>query len=166
LYGRRVFSPIQHAATGYYVSVAKQERSAGVIVFRRSPQNKIEFLLLNSGRFWGFPKGHLEKGESDADAALRELREETGISDAQLIPGFAQEIRYFYRGGKNLIDKTVVFFIAETQARSVQLSDEHVDYKFLAFEQGKQRLAHANSRRLIEMADKFLQSQRTKATTK
>jgi 8-oxo-dGTP pyrophosphatase MutT (NUDIX family) len=146
--------------------VPKHERSAGVIVFRKSLHKTIEFLLLNSGRFWGFPKGHLEKGETDAGAALRELREETGITDAQLISGFAHEIRYFYRAGKGLIDKTVVFFIAETQARTIQLSDEHVDFKFLAFEQARQRLAHANSRHLLETAHEFLTPRKVKSTTK
>jgi len=52
--------------------------SAGVIVVRRTPQGP-RFLLLRSFRYWDFPKGQVEAGETPLDAARRETREETGI---------------------------------------------------------------------------------------
>ena len=76
-------------------------RSAGVLVYRIPPRKKVpEFLLLDYGRFWDYPKGHVEKGEDDKTAALRELTEETGIEEVELHDGFRHEITYFFRDRK------------------------------------------------------------------
>src|SRR5437867_2271307 len=61
---------------------AQRETSAGGVVFRRGPGGAPRFLLIrDSYRNWGFPKGHLEPGEPPADAARREVAEETGLKD-------------------------------------------------------------------------------------
>src|SRR5947207_73870 len=61
---------------------AQRETSAGGVVFRRGPGGEPRFLLIrDSYRNWGFPKGHLEPGEPPADAARREVAEETGLKD-------------------------------------------------------------------------------------
>src|SRR3989441_5545087 len=61
---------------------AQRETSAGGVVFRRGPDGEPRFLLIrDSYRNWGFPKGHLEPGEPPADAARREVAEETGLKD-------------------------------------------------------------------------------------
>ncbi len=64
---------------------AQRETSAGGVVFRRPPDGAPRFLLIrDSYRNWGFPKGHLEPGEPPADAARREVAEETGLNDLVL----------------------------------------------------------------------------------
>ena len=68
-------------------------RSAGVLVYRIPPRRKgPEFLVLDYGRFWDYPKGHVEKGEDDVAAALREMREETGVAQVELHEGFRHEM--------------------------------------------------------------------------
>src|SRR4051812_30501293 len=98
--------------------MVRNERSAGFICFRRRsdvPDAGIEYLVLDYGRHWEYAKGHVDRGESDLDAAIRELREETGIRDANVVDGFRHELLYFFRDRrKGLIRKTVVFFLAET----------------------------------------------------
>jgi len=99
--------------------MTRTERSAGMIVFRpdKGGRDQYSFLLLDYGQHWDFPKGHVDAGESDLAAAVRELREETGIDDAQIIDGFSHEITYFFRGrGSQLVRKTVIFFLARTKA--------------------------------------------------
>ena len=137
----------------------RNERSAGVIVFRRKTRSSAEpqFLLLDYGRHWDYPKGHLEAGEDEAAAAVRELREETGIDDVALMAGFRHNIQYMFRDRrKGLIRKTVTMFLGQTATNDVTLSDEHVGSAFLAFEEAFKRLTYPNARELLAAAKAFL----------
>lgn len=97
-----------------------QERSCGIIPFRRVDHG-LEFLVLHSALVrnpdaaWEFPKGSLEPGETEIEAALRELREETTLTKIRLLPEFRDEVHYHFRRGGREIDKTVVFFTGEVE---------------------------------------------------
>lgn len=94
----------------------KRVFSAGGIVLRRfTPQDKFEVLITqHSGhKGWDFPKGHIEKGESSQDAAIREVKEETGIV-AKVIKKLG-DVKYFYYEGKEKVFKTVIYFLMEYQ---------------------------------------------------
>ncbi len=114
--------------------MARNERSAGVVVFYDDPGGRL-FLLLDYGRHWDFPKGHVEKDEDDRTTALRELEEETGLTDVSLNDTFAHEITYYFRDRRTkvLIRKTVVFFLVRDEIEKVTLSHEHVGYIYLPF---------------------------------
>lgn len=139
--------------------MARIERSAGFVVFHRpaGPTSERRYLLLDSGRNWDFPKGHVNKNESDLDAAVRELREETGIADAQVVSGFSHEISYFFRQARHgLIRKTVVFFLAEAGTDSVAISREHVGHVYLPYEQALKQLKFAGARQVLRAAEERL----------
>jgi 8-oxo-dGTP pyrophosphatase MutT (NUDIX family) len=133
------------------------ERSGGVVVFRRDPTGRA-YLLLDYGKYWDFPKGHVEPGEDDRADAVRELEEETGLSgdSVRLIDGFAREIQYFFRARSKLVRKEVVFFLAETTATEVTVSHEHVGGEFLPYEPAVKRLKFANAREVLRQAEQFL----------
>jgi DNA ligase D-like protein (predicted 3'-phosphoesterase) len=97
------------------------EKSAGIVVFRKNRERKYLLLHYESGH-WDFPKGHIEKGESEKEAAKRELKEETGVKDIKFIEGFKENIRYFYRRDGQLMHKEVVFFLGETKSTKIRLS--------------------------------------------
>jgi len=61
--------------------LSESVRAAGVVVWRWGANGRPEALLIHRPRYddWSFPKGKLKRGESDEDAALRELEEEVGI---------------------------------------------------------------------------------------
>jgi len=139
--------------------MAREERSAGVVLFRADPDSPggRVFLLLDYGRYWDYAKGHVEPGEDDLTAALRELREETGITDAAVLPNFRHDITYFFRDRKKgLIRKTVTFFLASTSATEVTLSYEHVGYDFLPFDQALTRLNYPNAKATLQAAQDHL----------
>jgi len=164
---------------GYKRSMRK-ERSAGVVLFRteKPPQASPDssylpgesqtqagvierpvFLLLDYGRHWDFPKGHVEPGETDHEAAIRELFEETGIADAHFVPGFERQVDYYFRSSKHgVVHKTVVFFLAKTDATSVHLSEEHVAFAFESFEAALAKLTFASAKDVIRAAMAFVQA--------
>jgi 8-oxo-dGTP pyrophosphatase MutT (NUDIX family) len=127
------------------------ERSAGVIVFRIQ-DGKPLYLLLKHPSYWGFPKGHLEDGETEEDTALRELSEETGLTDVELIPDFREVIEYWFKKGGDSIHKKVVFFLARTENPSLKLSSEHEDAGWFDFEEASRRARYRNQRGVLEKA--------------
>ncbi len=103
-----------------------KEYSSGFLLFIYENDEPM-FLLLKHKTYWGFPKGHVEEGESELDTALRELYEETGISeeDIEILHGFKQSISYTYYMKGQRRDKTVVFFLARSRKRRICISEEH-----------------------------------------
>lgn len=131
-----------------------REISAGVILVRSRPRR--EYLLLDYGSHWDFPKGHIEPGEDPQTTAARELQEETGIRDARFVPGFKESMRYFYRKAGEGMLKVVIFFLAETPTGKVTLSHEHSGYLWLPYEEAVKRLTFKNARDLLAKAQAFL----------
>ena len=139
------------------------EKSAGAVIFRQQ-NKKIFFLLLHypSGSrtpgkdYWDFPKGHIEKKEKPEEAAKRETEEETGIKDIELIKGFKEWIKYFFKqDGKNIF-KIVTFFLAETKTKEVKISREHIGYKWLPYEQALEQITFKNAKEILKKANDFL----------
>lgn len=148
------------------VAMARQERSAGFVVFieddiARSAGHEREFLLLDYGRHWDYPKGHVEPGEDDLTAARRELFEETGIQSFETVPGFGREVEYYFKSNRHgIVHKTVAFFLARIDSRSVRLSSEHVGHAFLPFSQACERLTFQTARSLLVDVRSFLRQGR------
>lgn len=134
-----------------------QERSAGVIVYFLPESGGSErFLLLDYGKYWDYPKGHVEAGEDDVTAGLRELREETGVADVELDGEFRHEIAYFFRGRKGLIRKSVVFFLGRSATQNVVISHEHQGYEWLEYPAARERLTYASAKQVLEAAKRRL----------
>jgi len=128
-------------------------RSAGVVIFR---EGKKFLLLLYPGGYWDFPKGHMEPGETSEQTALRELKEETGISKTGILPGFKETIRYYYvENGKRFL-KFVVFYIAETKQKKVKISWEHRDFIWLPYKEALKKLTYQNAKNVLKKAERWL----------
>jgi bis(5'-nucleosidyl)-tetraphosphatase len=128
------------------------EKSAGAVVFYRGDQ--IEYLLLLSS-FWGFPKGHIESGESEPDAALREIHEETGL-DVNLIEGFRVVDEYWYQHKGQRIKKQAIFFLGQAKSRESRISWEHEEMAWLVYDEAIKRLKFKSQIAVLERANEFL----------
>jgi 8-oxo-dGTP pyrophosphatase MutT (NUDIX family) len=137
------------------------EKSCGAIVFRRE-NNVVYYLLLHyeSGH-WDFVKGNIEQGEPEKGTVIRELKEETGIQDANFVEDFREKIRYFYRHDGKLINKEVIFFLGETKTKDVKISFEHVGFNWLKFNEALSLVTFKNSKKVLEKANDVLVRKKT-----
>jgi len=135
------------------------EKSCGAVVFSRRNSELIYLLLQYEAGHWDFVKGNVEKCETEQETAVRELREETGIADAQFVANFRQLISYFYKRKGSTVHKQVVFFLMETKTTEIQLSFEHVGFEWLPFERAMEKLTFRNARDVLQKANDFLKKQ-------
>ncbi|HEX7032214.1 MAG TPA: NUDIX domain-containing protein [Nitrososphaera sp.] len=134
------------------------ERSAGAVVFYLEGTAEPEYLLLHyTASHWDFPKGNIEAGENEKQAAIREIREETGITDIEFLEGFRMKIDYKYRHGHRLVHKEVVLFLARTRTKQVTLSHEHIGFAWKKFDDALQQLSYRNAKNLLSAARHYLQ---------
>ena len=118
--------------------------SAGVIVVRRDDDGKWKFLLLRAYGYWDFPKGIVEPGEDPIDAAKRETREETTITDLDFKWGFDFRETGPYNRGR----KVARYYLAETKTKDISLpvnpeigKPEHDAYKWVTYEEARKLVA-------------------------
>ncbi len=133
---------------------AQRETSAGGVVFRRGPDGAPRFLLIrDSYRNWGFPKGHLKVGEPPADAARREVAEETGLEDLAL-HGPIRVIDWYFRFRGKTIHKYCHFFLFESQQGDpVPQAEEGItDVAWYPLEDARQTISYENARAVLEQA--------------
>lgn len=130
------------------------ESSCGAVVFR-DIKGEIRYLLIKNKRsaHWGFPKGHIEAGETKEDTAMREVLEETGIH-VKLISGFESISKYKIQ---NRIEKKVSIFVGTTNDTSTSIQAEEIeDYIWLTFDRALSLLKFENDKNIIISAHEFL----------
>ena len=128
--------------------------SAGGIVFRRQEGGIVTFLLIkDSYGNWGFPKGHLEDGESPADAAQRETAEETGLGDLQL-RGPIRIIDWHFRFRGRFIHKFCHFFLFESPSDEPvpQHAEGITACRWCTLEDALEELSYDNARGVLRRA--------------
>jgi 8-oxo-dGTP pyrophosphatase MutT (NUDIX family) len=130
-----------------------EEHSAGGVIFRRASEGVLWLVIRDSYRNWGFPKGHVEEGESEVDAARREVGEETGLADLiHCAP--ALDIDWFFRFRGKLIHKTCAFFVFESPDGEASPQEEEgiSACRWLPFDEALRALSYANARDVLRVA--------------
>lgn len=127
------------------------EKSCGGIVFYNGKQNTKILLVKNTnGKYWSFPKGHIEKNESEKETAAREIKEETGL-DVDIVGDF-REVSDYCPFGK--IRKHVVFFLAQAFTDEVKLQEEEIaEYIWVDLQQARKICSYDNDLRIIDKAE-------------
>ena len=133
-----------------------EETSAGIVLFRKE-ESKILFLLLHypSGH-WDFVKGKMEQGESTHQTAVRETKEETGITDITFVENFEEWINYNFKYQGELVQKKVVFFLAETKTKEIEISHEHSGYTWMGYNSSMEKTTFDNAKTVLTKAQKLL----------
>jgi len=145
-----------------------REFSAGGLVYRRRKDGWAVVLAarrhLHKGTLaWTIPKGHVERGESTASAALREVREETGLTAAIDQP--LGDVTYWYvrraEAGETVrVFKRVRFFLMRRLGGRFRDRDEEMEaVRWFCIDQAVVRAAHANERALVQRARAVLEGQ-------
>jgi 8-oxo-dGTP pyrophosphatase MutT (NUDIX family) len=136
---------------------AQQETSAGGVVYRLEGGAPLYLLIRDSYQNWGFPKGHLEQGERADEAALREVREETGLAEVSL-RGAIETIDWYFRFRGRLIHKVCHFFLMETsQADTRPQSAEGITAcQWVAFTEASSAISYANARLVLRRAQEMI----------
>ena len=130
------------------------ESSCGAVVFR-DIKGEVKYLLIKNRRaaHWGFPKGHIEQGETLEQTALREVLEETGLH-LNIIDGFSCVSKYKIR---DRIDKMVTIFVGTTSDTSTVIQREEIeDFIWLTYDKAMNLLRFENDKNILESAYNFL----------
>lgn len=130
------------------------ESSSGAIVYRYI-KGIVRFLLIqNKGsKSWGFPKGHLEMGETRADAARREVLEETSIN-VKIHLGFEGVSEYTLSNG---VEKRVSIFVGTTEDKTTKIQyKEILKFVWLPYNRALTALSFDNDREILKKANTFL----------
>jgi len=136
----------------------REQKSAGIVLFRND-SDKNEFLLLNYPQgHWDFVKGKIEQNETSHETALRETKEETGITNIEFVDGFEESVEYDFRFKKENIHKKVIFFLAKTNEKNIKLSHEHNDYLWLEYNDALKKTTFENAKNVLTKANEFLLS--------
>lgn len=142
----------------------ESHHSAGIVLFKEGEERTV--LLLRSALtrrpVWEFPKGAIEAGETEQQAAERELREEAGleVGDYEVLDGFRDVEQYFFTRNRDneqvLIRKRVIYFIARWKSGEVRISPEATNFQWATPAEAERRLRFPQKRRVLANALRWL----------
>lgn len=127
----------------------KYEKSCGAIVI----QGEKILIIQQAAGHWGFPKGHVEDGETEVETAIREIKEETNL-DVEIDESHRYVEHYSPKEG---VEKDVVLFVAKMIGGEIKAQEEEVQkIKWLSYEEAIQTITYDNSRSVLKKAWKEL----------
>ena len=145
----------------------RREHSAGGVVYRIHEGRPLYLLIRDSYGNWGFPKGHLERGEQADIAAVREVREETGLTSLRLVGPIAA-IEWFFRFRGSLVHKNCQFFLMESESADTQpqTSEGITDCRWMDMDEARKLIVYENARDVMRTAGEMVAAQmaRSEAT--
>jgi 8-oxo-dGTP diphosphatase len=142
----------------YNLNEMKREFSAGGVVLKDGKVLMIKVRTLSGREVWTFPKGHIEKGETKEQAALREVEEETGVKAK--IKDKIGDFTYFFKdknGGT--VKKTVFWFLMEPEddSKNIKTPGEIIDLGWFPIEEAEKLITYDSDKRIISIIkNKFL----------
>ena len=144
------------------------EKSCGALVLRRDEDGKMYILMIRhkQGGHRSFPKGHMERGETEYMTAVREVYEETSVQ-IRINTKFRETVRYSPLPG---VSKEVVYFLTTTEQERIRPQEgEIAEVEWVPVEEAEASLTHENDKTVFRAAMKTVREQNVfsqKAATK
>ncbi len=140
----------------------RTEKSCGAVVINRESGETRYLLIANPQGIWGFPKGHMEAGESERDTALREIMEETGLSVAFFGDFRTTEERALLREGRPDVTKQITNFLAEYKGQSFRPQPGEISQiRLMSFREALDAFQYESSKRILREATAYLSAHGT-----
>ncbi len=144
-----------------------KEIAAGIIIYRKTLEGPKFLILYHGGSYWNFPKGKIESEEKSFEAAIRETREETGLSrnDLKFHDNFKAYEKFVFWHGRGIkkqkVFKIVIFYFAETIKIDIRLSKEHNGYGWFTYKEAMKLLSkYKDSQRVLTQAYEVLEKKK------
>ncbi|MDO8513730.1 MAG: NUDIX domain-containing protein [bacterium] len=135
-----------------------KDQSYGLIPFYKEDGRYLYLLIHHRTGHWAFPKGHPEKDETIFETIKREIYEETGITEFEIISDQGLSDKYIFEKDGKILDKTVTYYLGKvlnTDAK-IMRPEEIVDYLWLDFDQASKKISHNSSAQILKTANNFL----------
>ncbi|MGD7052359.1 bis(5'-nucleosyl)-tetraphosphatase [Sutcliffiella horikoshii] len=132
----------------------KSERSCGVIIYLDKPDTRYLVVKSKTNGHWGFPKGHIEENETEIDAAIREVKEETGL-EVLIHEDFKTSMEYMM--SESAIRKEVILFLGTPIGTPVTIQESEIAmYKWATFNDTLNLFQYENQKQSLKQAHEFL----------
>lgn len=155
---RRYFHKNRRASINEIV----REPTAGGVIFRRNDKNEVEILLIQDAKDrWTIPKGHIEEGETAQETAKREIGEEAGLKDVEVL-GWLGNIHFRYRRIDKLVLMTTQVFLVKAlgDTDAIQKEDWMHDIKWFSFTDALDVIEYEDIGKLILLSMKKIRQGR------
>ena len=138
------------------------EKSCGAVVYTKAGDT-IKYVLVQSLEgFWGFPKGHMEPGETEEQTALREINEEVQLK-VTIRKGFRTTDEHALPGKPDVIKQIVYFCAAYDHQEAVPQDSELIAVALVTYEEALKLFQFESSRRILREANDFLMGRKETA---
>lgn len=138
-----------------------REPTAGGVVFRRDDKDGIEILLIQDAKDrWTIPKGHIEEGETAQQTAKREISEETGLTDIEVL-GWLGKIHFRYRRLDKLVLMTTQIYLVRAKGDTNAIKKEEYmnGIKWFKFHDSLEAMEYEDIGKLMLLAMKRIRQE-------
>ncbi|HMM62422.1 MAG TPA: NUDIX domain-containing protein [Candidatus Saccharibacteria bacterium] len=139
-----------------------REPTAGGVVFRRDANNGVEILLIQDSKDrWTIPKGHIEEGETAQETAKREIGEEAGLHQTEIL-GWLGKIHFRYRRVDKLVLMTTQIYLVKAlgDTDAIQKEEWMNDIKWFKFNDALDKIEYEDIGKLMLMAMKRIRQEK------
>jgi len=139
-----------------------REPTAGGIVFRRDEKGAVEILLIQDAKDrWTIPKGHIEEGETAQQTARREIGEEAGLNDVEML-GWLGKIHFRYRRIDKLVLMTTQIYLVKARGdtNAIQKEEWMNGIKWFSFHDALEEIEYEDIGKLMLLAMKKIRQEK------